>query len=67
MVLFVATIAITRKVIVLDVKAIPSLTLIGIVLIVIALTAGYYMIKRSHKDSKDNGQQTNTVRLRQDA
>ncbi len=53
-VLMVGIIAIARKVIVLDVKEIPSLTLIGIGFVVIALTAGYYLIKRSH--TKQEGQ-----------
>ena len=47
-VLMVGIIAIARKVVVLDIKQISSLTLIGIGFIVIALTAGYYLIKLSH-------------------
>lgn len=46
-VLSVAIIAIARKVIILDVKETDSLSLIGIGLIVFALTAGYYLMKRS--------------------
>jgi uncharacterized membrane protein (DUF373 family) len=42
----VAMIAIARKIIILDVKDLPSLTLIGIAAIVIALSAAYYVIKR---------------------
>lgn len=47
-VLMVAMIAIARKVIILDVKELSSLTLIGIAAIIIALSAGYYLVKRTH-------------------
>lgn len=45
-VLSVAIIAIARKVIILDVKEIPSLTLFGIGIIILALSIGYYLIKK---------------------
>jgi len=44
-VLSVAIIAIARKVIILDLKEVGSLTLIGIASIVLALTAGYFLMK----------------------
>ncbi len=44
-VLSVAIIAIARKVIILDLKDIDSLTLVGIASIVLALTAGFYLMK----------------------
>ena len=47
-VLSVAIIAIARKVIILDLKEVDSLSLIGIASIVIALTVGYYLMKRGH-------------------
>jgi uncharacterized membrane protein (DUF373 family) len=43
----VALIAVARKVIILDVKDLASLTLIGIGVIIFALSAGYYLIKRN--------------------
>ena len=46
-VLEVAIIAIVRKVIILDVKALPSLTLIGIAAIIAALAGAYYLLKRT--------------------
>jgi uncharacterized membrane protein (DUF373 family) len=46
-VLGVAIIAIARKVIILDVKEVPSLTLIGVGVIIISLLAGYFLLKRS--------------------
>ena len=46
-VLSVAIIAIARKVIIIDVKEIDSLSLLGIASIVLALTAGYFLMKRS--------------------
>ncbi|MEP9411983.1 MAG: phosphate-starvation-inducible PsiE family protein [Candidatus Brocadia sp.] len=47
----VALIAIARKVIILDVKELSSLTLLSIAAILIALSAGYYLLKRSHQDN----------------
>jgi uncharacterized membrane protein (DUF373 family) len=46
-VLSVAIIAISRKIIILDVKEIDSLSLLGIAAIVLALTAGYFLMKKS--------------------
>lgn len=51
-VLSVAIIAIARKVIILDVKGVDSLSLIGIASIVLALTAGYFLMKRSRSYDK---------------
>lgn len=42
----VAMIAIARKVVILDIKEVPSLTLIGIGAIIVALSAGYYLLTR---------------------
>lgn len=46
-ILLVAIIAIARKIIVLDVKTLPPLTLVGIAAIVLALSVGYYALKRA--------------------
>ena len=46
-VISVAIIAIARKVIILDVKEIDGLSLIGIASIILALTAGYFLMKSS--------------------
>lgn len=46
-VLAVAIIAIARKVIILDVKELGSLTLLGIAAIIIALSVGYFLLKRA--------------------
>jgi uncharacterized membrane protein (DUF373 family) len=43
----VALIAVGRKVIILDVKDISSLSLIGIAAIIISLSVGYFLVKRS--------------------
>ena len=43
----VAIIAITRKVIILDVKSVPPATLIGVAAIILALSAGYYWLKKA--------------------
>ncbi len=45
-VLSVAIIAVARKVIILDIKEISSLSLIGLASIIMALTIGYYFMKR---------------------
>jgi len=45
----VAMIAIARKVIILDVKEVSSLSLIGIGIIIIALSAGYFFLLKAKK------------------
>ena len=45
----VAIIAITRKVIILDVKSLPPLTLLGMAAIILALAIGYYALKKALK------------------
>ncbi|RJR46010.1 MAG: phosphate-starvation-inducible E-like protein [Desulfobacteraceae bacterium] len=52
-VLSVAIIAIARKVIIVDVKDVDSWTLIGIAAIVVALTLGYFLMKRSHSGTQE--------------
>ena len=51
----VALIAIGRKVIILDVKELSSLSLIGIASIIISLSIGYFLVKRAFhsRDSQD--------------
>jgi uncharacterized membrane protein (DUF373 family) len=51
-VLSVAIIAIARKVIILDLKEVSSLTLVGIASIVTALTFGYFLMRRSQSREK---------------
>jgi len=46
-ILLVAIIAVARKVIILDVKSAAPLTLIGIAAIILALSIGYYWLKRA--------------------
>lgn len=48
-VMAVAIIAIARKVIILDVKGMPDIVLIGYGIIIISLSAGYYLIKKNYK------------------
>jgi len=59
-VLEVALVAIARKVIILDIKELSSLTLIGIAAVIVALAAAYYLEKRSrlkivHKVTEQEG------------
>ena len=51
----VALIAIGRKVIILDIKEISSLSLLGIAAIIISLSLGYFLVKRTFqsKGSED--------------
>jgi uncharacterized membrane protein (DUF373 family) len=51
-VLSVAIIAIARKVIILDLKDVDSLSLIGMASIIVALTVGYFFMKRAHSQDK---------------
>ena len=51
-VLSVAIIAIARKVIILDVKETDSVSLLGIAAIVVALTIGYYLMKKAQTREK---------------
>lgn len=48
-VFLVAMIAIARKVIILDVKDLPGITLVGIGVIIITLSVGYYMLRKKEK------------------
>jgi len=45
----VAIIAVTRKVIILDVKSLTPLTLIGVAALILALSFGYYALKKALK------------------
>ena len=54
-VFLVAMIAIARKVIILEMKAMSPLTLIGIASIIIALSGGYYLVKKSFNLKGEGG------------
>lgn len=49
--LAVALIAVSRKIIVLEPKDLPDGTLLGIAAIVLALTFGYYLVRRGRQDA----------------
>jgi uncharacterized membrane protein (DUF373 family) len=49
-VFLVAMIAIARKVIILDIKEVPGITLVGIGVIIITLSGGYYLVRSKRKD-----------------
>jgi uncharacterized membrane protein (DUF373 family) len=55
-VMAVAIIAIARKVIILDVKELSGLALVGIAAIILALSIGYYLIKKKGERLKDRPQ-----------
>ena len=48
LVMVVALIAVSRKIIVLDYSKTDAITVLGIAALIIALSAGYYLMKRSH-------------------
>ena len=48
-VFLVAMIAVARKVIILDINAMPSVTLIGIAAIILALAGGYFLVKLTYR------------------
>ena len=51
--LVVALIAIARKIILLEPHELPEGTLLGIGVVVIALTLGYYLVRRSRWEKRD--------------
>ena len=53
-VLTVALIAVARKIITLEAKALPGGTLLGIAAIVVALVAGYYVLQRSRREASSS-------------
>jgi uncharacterized membrane protein (DUF373 family) len=53
-VMAVAIIAIARKVIILDVKDLSGLALVGIAAIILALSIGYYLIKKKDASVKES-------------
>ena len=54
-VLSVAIIAIARKVIILDLKEVGSSSLLGIAAIILALSAGYFLMRHSHANAPAEG------------
>jgi uncharacterized membrane protein (DUF373 family) len=51
LVMLIALIAVSRKIIVIDYEKIDGLTLVGIAALVLVLSVGYYLMKRSHEES----------------
>jgi len=47
-IILVAMIALARKIVTLDVKAVPSVSLLGIAAIIVALAIAYYIIRQTH-------------------
>ena len=48
-IMMVAIIAISRKVIIMDIKKVDALDLLGIAAIILALSSGYFLIKRGRE------------------
>ncbi len=51
MMILIALTAVTRKVVILDAKAIDPMLLLGIGFLVITLTVGYYLMRRSRRSA----------------
>ena len=63
-VFLVAIIAITRKVIILDVKYIEPLNLIGIACLILALSVGYFVLKKALRIEKNSSRLKDLVKGR---
>jgi uncharacterized membrane protein (DUF373 family) len=57
-VLEVALIAITRKVIILDVKAYDGLTILGVAALIVSIAVAYYFLKRSSRSRRYDEKRT---------
>ena len=51
MMVLIAITAVTRKIVILDAKAIEPMVLLGIGFLIIALTAGYFLLRKSRLDA----------------
>ena len=51
----VALIAVARKIIVLEPKGLPEGTLLGVAALVLALTVGYYLVRRDRREKGGSG------------
>ncbi len=54
----VALIAVARKIIVLEPKGLPEGTLLAIAALVLALTVGYYLVRRDRREKGDSNAET---------
>ena len=55
-VFLVAMIAVARKVIILELKSLPPVTLLGIAAIILALAVGYFLVKRANRTPPHRGE-----------
>ncbi len=54
LILLVGLIAVSRKVILLDYESMDGLSILGIALLIGTITGGYYLLKKSHRQDKNN-------------
>ncbi len=54
-VLAVAVIAVARKIVVVETKDLPESALLGIAVVMLALTLGYYLVRRTHRENGRGG------------
>ena len=57
-VFLVAMIAVARKVIILELKSLPPVTLLGIASIILALALGYFLVKKAHSKPSYMGRES---------
>lgn len=57
-VLAVAVIAVARKIVVVDTKDLPEGALLGIAVVMLALTLGYYLVRRTHREDGGSGRRS---------
>lgn len=62
MIILVALVALARKIVVLDVKAVQDDSLIGIAAMIIALAIAYYAIRRTHDQARVEHSKSTTSR-----
>lgn len=62
-ILLVGITAVSRKIIILDYEAMNPLTVIGLALLIGTMSLGYFLIKRSHRDSENTRQNGNQKKI----
>ncbi len=62
-ILLVGITAVSRKIIILDYEAMEPITIIGLALLIGTMSLGYFLIKRSHRDSENTSQTGNQKKV----
>ena len=62
-ILLVGITAVSRKIIIQDYEAMEPITIIGLALLIGTMSLGYFLIKRSHRDSENTSQTGNQKKV----